>query len=63
MCHISKNMGVTGTRHFVRTDEISWITGVSKAASNWLKWTHSLQKYLNENLLLGLFSFESQFAH
>jgi SM-20-related protein len=48
---------------FVRTDEISWITGDSKAGSDWLKWTKLLQKYLNENLLLGLFSFESQFAH
>jgi SM-20-related protein len=49
--------------NFVRTDQISWITGDSEAGSDWLKWASSLQKYLNEKLLLGLFSFESQFAH
>lgn len=49
--------------YLVRTDEISWITGDSKAGSDWLNWANSLQKYLNEKLLLGLFSFESHFAH
>lgn len=48
---------------FVRTDEISWIMGDSKAGSDWLSWASLLQKYLNEKLLLGLFSFESHFAH
>jgi SM-20-related protein len=48
---------------FVRTDEISWITGDSKAGCDWLSWASSLQKYLNEKLLLGLFSFESHVAH
>ncbi|MFT6056566.1 MAG: SM-20-related protein [Pseudohongiellaceae bacterium] len=47
----------------IRTDEISWITGDSKAGSDWLRWASSLQKYLNEKLLLGLFSFESHVAH
>jgi SM-20-related protein len=48
---------------FVRTDEICWITGDSEAGSNWLMWANSLRRYLNEKLLLGLFSFESHFSH
>ncbi|GAA0813131.1 2OG-Fe(II) oxygenase [Colwellia asteriadis] len=48
---------------FVRTDEICWITGNSVAGSAWIKWTQSLQAYLNRRLFLGLFSFESHFAH
>lgn len=48
---------------FVRTDEICWITGNSTAGSKWLEWTASLQQFLNRRLFLGLFSFESHFAH
>lgn len=48
---------------FIRTDEICWITGNSEAGSEWIKWTNSLQTYLNRRLFLGLFSFESHFAH
>lgn len=48
---------------FVRTDEICWITGESDAGKQWLQWTSGLQKYLNRRLFLGLFSFESHFAH
>lgn len=48
---------------FIRTDEICWITGSSEAGSEWIKWTESLQTYLNRHLFLGLFSFESHFAH
>lgn len=48
---------------FVRTDEICWITGASEAGQQWLDWTAALQQYLNRRLLLGLFSFESHFAH
>ena len=48
---------------FIRTDEISWITNDSKASNAWLNWTDSLQVYLNRRLFLGLFSFESHFAH
>jgi len=29
----------------------------------WLSWTQSLQAFLNRRLFLGLFSFESHFAH
>lgn len=48
---------------FVRTDEICWINGDSAAGTRWLQWTSALQTYLNRRLLLGLFSFESHFAH
>ena len=48
---------------FVRTDEISWITGETNAGKEWLQWVFSLQSYLNRRLFLGLFSFESHFAH
>ena len=48
---------------FVRTDEICWISGNSNAGKAWLDWAELLQKYLNRRLFLGLFSFESHFAH
>lgn len=48
---------------FVRTDEICWITGNTDAGQQWLNWTARLQAYLNRRLFLGLFSFESHFAH
>ena len=48
---------------FVRTDEICWINGTSEAGTNWLSWSADLQQYLNRRLFLGLFSFESHFAH
>ncbi len=48
---------------FVRTDEICWITGASNAGAQWLDWSAQLQSYLNRRLFLGLFSFESHFAH
>lgn len=48
---------------FVRSDEICWITGESDAGKAWLQWTNQMQVYLNRTLFLGLFSFESHFAH
>ncbi|MBU2865160.1 2OG-Fe(II) oxygenase [Reinekea forsetii] len=48
---------------FVRTDEICWITSDSEAGSKWVGWTTKLQRFLNQRLFLGLFSFESHFAH
>ncbi|RLQ20847.1 2OG-Fe(II) oxygenase [Seongchinamella sediminis] len=48
---------------FVRTDEICWITGDSDAGIRWIDWTSRLQRFLNQRLFLGLFSFESHFAH
>ncbi|WP_263079413.1 2OG-Fe(II) oxygenase [Endozoicomonas sp. Mp262] len=47
----------------VRSDKISWITGQSVAENNWLYWVNQLRTYLNRHLFLGLFSFESHFAH
>ena len=48
---------------FVRTDEICWIDGSSEAGQQWLQWAAELRQYLNSQLFLGLFSFESHFAH
>ena len=48
---------------FVRTDEICWINGESVAGKQWLNWAERLQVFLNRRLFLGLFSFESHFAH
>jgi SM-20-related protein len=47
----------------VRSDEICWITGESDAGNRWIDWTSRLQRFLNQRLFLGLFSFESHFAH
>lgn len=48
---------------FVRSDSICWINGDSPAGRDWLAWTAKLQTHLNRRLFLGLFSFESHFAH
>ena len=48
---------------FIRSDEICWINGDSEAGKAWLEWMKALQLYLNSRLFLGLFSFESHFAH
>jgi SM-20-related protein len=48
---------------FVRTDEICWINGETEVGQKWLDWSGSLQSFLNRRLFLGLFSFESHFAH
>ena len=48
---------------FVRSDSICWINGESTAGRDWLAWAGKLQSYLNRRLFLGLFSFESHFAH
>lgn len=47
----------------IRQDEICWISGESTAGQGWLAWAATLQRELNRSLLLGLFSFESHFAH
>lgn len=47
----------------VRRDEIFWIDGATDAEREWLGWSARLQSYLNRRLFLGLFSFESHFAH
>lgn len=47
----------------VRRDETLWIDGATDAEREWLGWSARLQSYLNRRLFLGLFSFESHFAH
>ena len=47
----------------VRSDEICWIEGETSGEQAWLDWMETLQQYLNRRLFLGLFSFESHFAH
>ena len=47
----------------VRRDQISWIEGVTEVEREWLAWCSRLQLYLNQRLFMGLFSFESHFAH
>jgi SM-20-related protein len=47
----------------IRKDAICWITGESSAGKLWLEWASELQLYLNRRLFLGLFCFESHFAH
>ena len=48
---------------WVRSDSIHWIQGHSEATRQWLDWTARLRVFLNRRLFLGLFSFESHFAH
>ncbi|RDV24500.1 2OG-Fe(II) oxygenase [Alteromonas aestuariivivens] len=48
---------------FIRNDEICWIDGTSEAGRAWLNWAEELKVFLNRNLFMGLFSFESHFAH
>ncbi|MEH6575976.1 MAG: 2OG-Fe(II) oxygenase [Amphritea sp.] len=47
----------------IRRDEISWIDDKSAAGVAWQAWTGELQAVMNRRLFLGLFSFESHFAH
>ncbi|MCE2596206.1 2OG-Fe(II) oxygenase [Motilimonas cestriensis] len=49
--------------NFVRRDEIHWIDGKTPAEQAWLDWNYRLQHFLNRRLFLGLFSYESHFAH
>jgi SM-20-related protein len=48
---------------FVRRDQVRWIEGATDAEQAWQKWANGLQIFLNRRLFLGLFSFESHFAH
>ena len=50
-------------KHDVRRDETLWIEGVNKAEKKWLAWTEALKLQLNQQLSLGLSSFESYFSH
>lgn len=48
---------------FVRRDAIAWITGEDPVPAQWLAFAERLRLHLNRTLMLGLFSFESHFAH
>jgi SM-20-related protein len=48
---------------FVRRDQIRWIEGANEAEKKWLAFCSRLQTCLNRRLFMGLFSFESHFAH
>lgn len=47
----------------LRRDEISWIEQSEGPQGQWLEFSALLQQHLNRALMLGLFSFESHFAH
>ncbi|MEX0618594.1 MAG: 2OG-Fe(II) oxygenase [Pseudohongiellaceae bacterium] len=48
---------------FVRRDKIHWLDGRSPEQAAWLQWAEQSRAQLNRELFLGLFSFESHFAH
>ncbi|WP_428035156.1 2OG-Fe(II) oxygenase [Amphritea sp.] len=47
----------------IRRDEICWIDKSTAAGHSWLEWADGLKQALNRRLFLGLFSFESHYAH
>lgn len=47
----------------VRGDELVWIDGDNESELAWIDMMSAVQQYLNRSLYLGLFSFESHFAH
>lgn len=51
------------TVNSIRNDEVCWIDGSTGGGKAWLNWTDGLRHYLNRHLFMGLFSFESHFAH
>lgn len=48
---------------FVRRDRIKWLENEHPAEGAWLAYMEALRVYLNKTLFLGLFSYESHFAH
>jgi SM-20-related protein len=51
-----------GPNNFVRRDSIFWLDESDPITDTWFAWTGRLQNHLNQNLFLGLFSFECHFA-
>ncbi|MGE0486353.1 MAG: 2OG-Fe(II) oxygenase [Gammaproteobacteria bacterium] len=51
------------TNAFVRQNDICWISGDRPATRAWVEFATRLREHLNRRLMLGLFSFESHFAH
>ena len=54
-----------GSQHNVaiRKDEIRWITDANAIDAQYLNWMDQLRLELNSRLFLGLFDFESHYAH
>ncbi len=46
----------------IRRDKILWLDNQRVSLNAWRGWTADLQRYLNQRLFLGLFSFENHFA-
>lgn len=47
----------------IRSDKIHWISRDHEAGRLWLDWCDGLKTTINRQLFMGLFSFESHFAH
>ena len=47
----------------VRNDQIVWISDETEVGREWLAWCETIRSLVNQRLMLGLFSFESHFAH
>lgn len=47
----------------IRRDRIRWLSRDTDAEARWLDFMDDLQRQLNRQLLLGLFSYECHFAH
>ncbi len=52
-----------GKHEDIRQDQIFWIDGVCDTEKTWLEWASQLRQAINQHLFLGLFSYESHFAH
>lgn len=59
---IGRHTGFTSNAA-IRRDEIAWIEGETEIQKQWLNWCSHLQLHMNRQLMLGLFSFESHYAH
>lgn len=47
----------------MRGDTIAWVENTTSAGQAWNTWALDLKNHLNSRLFLGLFSFESHYAH
>ncbi|MCX7545582.1 2OG-Fe(II) oxygenase [Marinicella gelatinilytica] len=48
---------------FVRSDEIHWLSGEENFLTRYNQWVEALRLYVNRHLFLGLYEYESMFAH
>ncbi|MDH4395868.1 MAG: 2OG-Fe(II) oxygenase [Limnobacter sp.] len=59
---VGRNAAFTNN-NAIRRDDIAWIEGETDIQAQWLEWAARLQQQMNRQLMLGLFSFESHYAH